>query len=125
MQSIINVSDDGSYIKLNAVGRASNRPIGDYRNLLLQKWPAPEFSCITKMNISGMADGDNAGFIHMGMDYLAADVTVKGGKMEVYAERVCSRLTVTRLILKRLKNCLLHTIILRKYISDTQLKRRN
>jgi len=31
------------------------------------------------------ADGDNAGFIHMGMDYLAADVTVKGGKMEVYA----------------------------------------
>ena len=35
-----NVSDDGSYIKLNAVGRASNRPIGDYRNLLLQKWPA-------------------------------------------------------------------------------------
>lgn len=80
-----NVSDDGSYIKLNAVGRASNRPIGDYRNLLLQKWPASEFSCITKMNISGMADGDNAGFIHMGMDYLAADVTVKGGKMEVYA----------------------------------------
>ena len=80
-----NVSDDGSYIKLNAVGRASNRPIGDYRNLLLQKWPAPEFSCITKMNISGMADGDNAGFIHMGMDYLAADVTVKDGKMEVYA----------------------------------------
>ena len=32
-----------------------------------------------------MADGDNAGFIHMGMDYLAADVTVKDGKMEVYA----------------------------------------
>ena len=32
-----------------------------------------------------MADGDNAGFIHMGMNYLAADVTVKGGKMEVYA----------------------------------------
>ena len=46
---------------------------------------APEFSCITKMNISGMADGDNAGFIHMGMNYLKADVTVKGGKMEVYA----------------------------------------
>ena len=57
----------------------------DISNLLLQKWPAPEFSCITKMNISGMADGDNAGFIHMGMNYLAADVTVKGGKMEVYA----------------------------------------
>jgi hypothetical protein len=37
------------------------------------------------MNISGMADGDNAGFIHMGMDYLAADVTVKDGKMEVNA----------------------------------------
>ena len=32
-----------------------------------------------------MSDGDNAGFIHMGMDYLAADVTVKDGRMEVYA----------------------------------------
>lgn len=66
--------DGGSYIKLNAIDRTPVRPIGDYRNLLLQKWPAPEFVCVTKMNVKGLQYGDNAGFISMGMDYLAVDL---------------------------------------------------
>ncbi len=66
--------DRGSYIKLNAIDRTPVRPIGDYRNLLLQKWPAPEFVCVTKMNVKGLQYGDNAGFISMGMDYLAVDL---------------------------------------------------
>ena len=78
-----NVSDDGSYIKLNAVGRASNRPIGDYRNILLQKWPAPEFCAETKMNLSGLKDGDTAGYISLGMKYIAISVTKNNEKYEM------------------------------------------
>ena len=36
---------DGSYIRLNALASTPLRPVSDYRNLLLQKWPAPEFEC--------------------------------------------------------------------------------
>lgn len=42
---------------------------GDIPNLLLQKWPAPEFSCITTIHLDGLGAGDEAGVISMGMDY--------------------------------------------------------
>ncbi len=42
---------------------------GDMPNLLLQKWPAPEFSCVTELDLSQLADGDEAGVISMGMTY--------------------------------------------------------
>lgn len=38
----------GSKLKLNALDTVPLRPVSDYRNLLLQKWPAPEFTCVTK-----------------------------------------------------------------------------
>jgi len=41
----------------------------DAPNLLLQKWPAPEFSCVTKLNIKNLKPGDEAGVISMGMTY--------------------------------------------------------
>lgn len=42
---------------------------GEMPNLLLQKWPAPEFICITKLDLSHLADGEEAGVISMGMQY--------------------------------------------------------
>ena len=60
---------DKSVIKLNAVDASPLRPVGDYRNLLLQKWPAPEFACVTKMSVAGMENGDFAGIISLGMNY--------------------------------------------------------
>ena len=72
---------DKSCIKLNAVNALPLRPIGDYRNLLLQKWPAPEFTCITKMSISGMKNGDRAGIISLGMKYMAMAVELKDGQL--------------------------------------------
>ncbi|MGN0506889.1 MAG: family 43 glycosylhydrolase [Lachnospiraceae bacterium] len=42
---------------------------GDVPNLLLQKWPAPEFSCVTKLDLSKLTPGDEAGVISMGMEY--------------------------------------------------------
>ncbi len=76
----------GSYIRLNAVPRVSNRPIGDYRNLLLQKWPAPEFTCEARINISGMKPGDNAGYVSLGRKYIALDISKsENGKINMYA----------------------------------------
>ena len=56
-------------LKLNAVTRGSGVPYGDIPNMLLQKWCAPEFSCVTRLDLSGLADGDIAGVISMGMEY--------------------------------------------------------
>lgn len=61
----------GAGIKLNAVNAVKTRPLGDIRNLLLQKWPAPEFTCVTTMDIGGLKDGDTAGVISLGMEYCA------------------------------------------------------
>lgn len=72
-----NKAEDGSYIKLNAVPTTPLRPVGDYRNLLLQKWPAPEFTCVTKMSFNGLVDGDYAGIISLGVDYAALGVAKK------------------------------------------------
>lgn len=58
-------------IRLNAVSTTPLRPVSDYRNLLLQKWPAPEFQCVTKMNFTGLKDGDMAGIVSLGMNYCA------------------------------------------------------
>ncbi len=74
-----NKAEDGSYIKLNAVTTTPLRPVGDYRNLLLQKWPAPEFTCVTKMSFNGLVDGDYAGIISLGVDYAALGVAKKNG----------------------------------------------
>jgi beta-xylosidase len=38
-------------------------------NLLLQKFPAPEFTVTTKLDFSRLAEGEKAGLIVMGMDY--------------------------------------------------------
>lgn len=74
-----NKAEDGSYIKLNDVPTTPLRPVGDYRNLLLQKWPAPEFTCVTKMSFNGLVDGDYAGMISLGVDYAALGVAKKNG----------------------------------------------
>ncbi len=57
----------GSGMKLNAVYKET--VYGDMPNLFLQKWPAPEFCCVTKMDLSNLADGEEAGVISMGMSY--------------------------------------------------------
>ncbi len=54
-------------MRLNAIKK--NSVYGDMPNLLLQKWCAPEFTCVTKLDLSNLADGDEAGVISMGMTY--------------------------------------------------------
>jgi beta-xylosidase len=59
-------------LRLNAVYKhlmKADTPYGDIPNLLLQKWPAPQFSCITKLDLSNLTENDEAGVISMGMSY--------------------------------------------------------
>ncbi len=46
-----------------------NTVYGDMPNLLLQKWPAPEFTCVTKMDLTHLTEKDEAGVISMGVKY--------------------------------------------------------
>jgi hypothetical protein len=62
---------DGHGLKLAAVPAAPSRPLGDTRNILLQKWQEPEFACITKFNLADLKEGDAAGYISMGVRYNA------------------------------------------------------
>lgn len=59
----------GDGIRLNAVMTTPDLPYGNVPNLLLQKWPAPEFFCVTKLNLSHLKNGDCAGIMSMGTQY--------------------------------------------------------
>lgn len=69
----------GSGMKLNAVNKET--VYGDMPNLLLQKWPTPEFCCVTKMDLSGLADGEEAGVVSMGMEYALLTFRKKGEQL--------------------------------------------
>ena len=47
----------GNGLRLNAVREEKGLPYGDYPNLLLQKWPAPEFTCETTLSLAGLKLG--------------------------------------------------------------------
>ena len=55
----------------------------DISNLLLQKWPAPEFSITTCLHLEQMKDGDVAGLVSLGGCYTALAVQKINGKMSL------------------------------------------
>lgn len=69
----------GNCLKLYPV--RMEKAYGEMPNLLLQKWPAPEFTCITKLDLSQLADGDEAGVISMGMQYGLLTFRKNGGQL--------------------------------------------
>ena len=75
-----------SKLILYAVKTNSMRPLSDFRNLLLQKWPAPEFTCETKINIRNLQSGDMAGIVSMGQIFggLAVRVSTDDNKAIKY-----------------------------------------
>lgn len=58
----------GNGLRLNAVYEEESAH-GDYPNLLLQKWPAPEFTCVTRLSLAGLKPFEEAGVISMGVNY--------------------------------------------------------
>lgn len=46
------------------------KPYGDCGNLLMQKWFAPEFTCLMELDLSNLKEGEEGGVISFGMNYL-------------------------------------------------------
>ena len=53
----------------------------DISNLLLQKWPAPEFQITTCLHLEHMGEGDVAGMVSLGGHYTALLVKKEKGKL--------------------------------------------
>jgi len=60
----------------------------DVPNLLLQKFPAAEFTVTTKMTFTPRADQEKTGLIVMGLDYSYISIQQKAGKLFV-SQTVC------------------------------------
>lgn len=80
----------------------------DIPNLLMQKFPAPEFVATTKLSAVLMNEGDKAGLIVMGWDYayIALLKTVNGYSLEykicMDAEQKTKEKQMTEIVLKKL-----------------------
>jgi beta-xylosidase len=59
----------------------------DLPNLLLQKFPAEEFTATAKITLNPRFEGEKFGLVVMGLDYSYAGVTNKGGKLYVAEAR--------------------------------------
>lgn len=57
------------------------RNLWDLPNLLLQKFPAEEFTATVKMRIDPRFEGERFGFVVMGLDYSMIAVTNRDGKL--------------------------------------------
>lgn len=55
----------------------------DIPNLLLQKWPAPEFQATACLRLSGLTEGDGAGMVSQGGRYTGLFAVKRDGKMEL------------------------------------------
>ncbi len=53
----------------------------DVPNLLLQKWPAPEFGITTCLHLKDLREGDVAGMVSLGAMYTALAVEKRDGKL--------------------------------------------
>ncbi|MBR1650017.1 MAG: family 43 glycosylhydrolase [Lachnospiraceae bacterium] len=61
----------------------AEKSISDQPNLFLQKWPMPEFTVKTKLDLSGIKEGDEAGIVNMGVSYGALSVLLKDGRYDL------------------------------------------
>lgn len=62
---------------------AGRKNLWDLPNLLLQKFPAEEFTATAKVRLRPRFEGERFGFIVMGLDYSLIGVTNRGGKLFV------------------------------------------
>lgn len=63
--------------------RSDADSISNMPNLFMQKWHMPEFSCVTKMQIDSLRDGDQAGIVSMGVEYGALVVEKRNGELSI------------------------------------------
>ncbi len=68
-------------LTLYAQPAEEKRQLCDVSNLLLQKWPAPEFQITACLHTEKLAEGDAAGMVSLGGCYTALVLQKKGGKL--------------------------------------------
>ncbi len=71
-------------LRMNSVKLPDDfKNLWDLPNLLLQKFPAEEFTVTTKVNLIARLEGEKFGLVVMGMDYSYLGITNKNGKLFV------------------------------------------
>jgi len=73
------------FYRLNCIPRPSDAiNLWNISNLLLQKFPAPEFTATTKLTFDARFDGEEVGLVVMGMDYGAISMIRNNSKLEIH-----------------------------------------
>ncbi|WP_276949083.1 glycoside hydrolase family 43 protein [Acetatifactor muris] len=75
---------DGNGLTLYAQNTEKDLPLCDVPNLLLQKWPAPEFTVTVCLHLDAMEDGDVCGMISLGGRYDSILVCRRNGKLTLH-----------------------------------------
>ena len=97
-------------LKLNCIANDNPMLLSELPNLLIQKWPAPEFTCQVKMNFSNIGEGDYAGLVNMGMLYSGLMVTKKDSHFALLAVSGEQKFSGTEWSTTELSNELLTTV---------------
>lgn len=72
------------FFRLNCIPRTADTVgLWNVSNLLLQKFPAPEFTATTKLTFDARFDGEEVGLVVMGLDYGRIAIKRESGKLEV------------------------------------------
>jgi beta-xylosidase len=72
------------YLRLFAVNSPEQQNnLADVPNVLLQKFPAPDFTATTKIKFTANEDGERAGLVIMGSDYASVFITEKNQQVLV------------------------------------------
>lgn len=72
------------FLRLNCIPRPADAAnLWNISNLLLQKFPAPEFTATAKLIFDARFDGEEVGLVVMGMDYGRIAIKRENGKLEV------------------------------------------
>lgn len=72
------------YFRLNCIPRPDGAVnLWDISNLLLQKFPAPEFKATAKLTFHARFDGEEVRLVVMGMDYGSLGLKRENGKLEL------------------------------------------
>ncbi len=104
-------------ITLYAKEKDPKAQVCDISNLLLQKWPAPEFMITTKLDLSGMVEGDVCGMVSLGGIYTDLAVFMKEGKKQ-FVQRI-GEWTKDNEVEKKYDTLDTNTVFIRMVVKDS------
>lgn len=88
----------------------------DAANLLLQKWPAKEFACITQVDISNLTLGDETGIVSLGMEYGVVSIKRTAENFEI--SRVFGKQTFGKILVEHTDE---ESLVLDKFSLDKNI----